>query len=162
MRASFAKSDGWKEKVPRSNQLCAPRDISPTIASIISNATEVENSATEAQVDLKNLKSMKLRAKKAAREIIIAVNWCAAKEVSPVNECIVTKLAARIGMIASNKIQSIFSLSIPLFCHRKYLNGNYSVIAILRPCERCRYRAPGINTVNDSFGKSDGVAVFVV
>jgi len=131
-KASLAKSDGWNENAPKSNQLAAPCDTLPTRKSADKSAIEPMNKTAETEDKRRNLTSAADTMKKTATETAIQMNWCQAKELSPVKECIVANPAASNGNVAKNKTQSILNQPtkpvtfcfIASFCHRQDFYGN--------------------------------------
>ena len=81
-RASLTKSDGWKEKTPRENQLAAPRETCPMRKRSDNMAHEATNKPTETHVFLKKRKSIKLHPKKTPRAMTIQM-ICRMKKLPP-------------------------------------------------------------------------------
>src|SRR3990167_4923254 len=69
IRASLAKSTGWKEKNPRVNH--RPCATAPTTVRRAKRPMAITNNATDAQVDRKKLRSKRLTPKKIAKLINI-------------------------------------------------------------------------------------------
>ena len=131
-RASLAKSDGWNENAPKSNQLAAPCDTLPTRKRADNRMIEPMKRVADTEDGRRNLTSAMETAKKTMIETAIQMNWCRAKELSPVNECMVANPAAKRGNVAKNKTQSILNQPakpvtfcfIASFCHRQDFYGN--------------------------------------
>ena len=79
MSATLAKSEGWNEKAPKSNQLWAPCETVPSKRKSVERRTiETVKSATKTQVARRKRISTKLAPKKMATETSIQMNWCVA------------------------------------------------------------------------------------
>jgi len=109
-------SDGWKEKPPKENQLCAPLAVCPKKNKTSNRLEKIIKSATKISVLFKNLKSIKEREKSATKEIPIHINWRLKKEVSLVKDSIVTSPAKRTGTInnMSNQSMLLETLFVPI------------------------------------------------
>jgi len=80
-RASLAKSDGWNENAPKSNQLAAPCDTLPTRKRADKSAIEPMKRVADTEDRRRNLTSAMETAKKTAIETAIQINWCQAKRI---------------------------------------------------------------------------------
>ena len=104
---NFIISDGWKEKLPRENQLLAPFDVCPKNNNNNKSPKKEIKSATKISVLFKNLKSIKEREKSAIKEMPIQSNWWEKNGELSVKDFIVTRPARRTGNIKAIRSQSI-------------------------------------------------------
>lgn len=107
IRAIFAKSDGWKEKKPKSNQLVEPFTVFPKIGKRSSGSIAHTNTVTVTEVFFKKRKSIKLKPKNTIHETNTQINCLSKKPSFPPNDFIVSKPAKMRGIRLKNKIGSI-------------------------------------------------------
>src|SRR3989338_2353166 len=107
MSTSLIGSTGSTEKNPNENQLCAPLTARAKTKRAKSAETEPKKSVTKTHVRRKNLKSIRLHTRKTTTETPIHINWREKKGFCPSKELIVRRPTAKMGSVATNKVQSI-------------------------------------------------------